>query len=208
MVKVVMLGVAAIIGLNASGLCAKESAVVRTFENSYTFEKNGEISKAIDAMKWLNASTSYEVNLRLGWLTYCAKEYTVSVSYYKKAISLYPASEEARMGIILPLTALGYWDDVIVSYKEILSQCPGSSTINYKLGLIYYYRGDFANAFGHFSNVIALYPFDYSGLLMYAWSALKIGKLREAETFFNKTLMCSPHDSSAIEGLQILKEKK
>jgi Flp pilus assembly protein TadD len=55
--------------------------------------------------------------------------------------------------------------------------------------------------------VVNLYPFDYDGLLMYAWSNLQIGKFKEAKILFNKVLMLSPNDKSALEGLAIINKK-
>jgi len=53
--------------------------------------------------------------------------------------------------------------------------------------------------------VVNLYPFGYDGLLMFAWTNLKAGKLREAKILFNKVLMYSPGDKSALEGLSYIK---
>ncbi|MEZ5148220.1 MAG: hypothetical protein R2759_14450 [Bacteroidales bacterium] len=53
-------------------------------------------------------------------------------------------------------------------------------------------------------KVVNLYPFDYDGLIMFAWTNLKLGKLREAKVLFNKVLMYKPDDSSALEGLSVI----
>jgi len=192
----------------AAAINANEAVVFKVFESSYTYEKNGDFAKAIEKMKWLNTNTSYEANLRLGWLHYCARQYSGSISYYEKAHSILPGSQEAQLGMVLPLSALGYWDKVIAVYQSILSDCPNNSAVCYKLGMVYYNSGDFKNAWLYFGKVVELYPFDYNGLLMYAWSTLKIGKLREAQGLFNKVLLCAPKDTSALEGLQIIAGKK
>jgi hypothetical protein len=48
---------------------------------------------------------------------------------------------------------------------------------------------------------VNLYPFDYDGTIMFAWTNLKILKLREAKLLFQKALLIKPGDSSALEGL-------
>lgn len=52
-----------------------------------------------------------------------------------------------------------------------------------------------------------MYPFDYYATLMLGWTNLKLGRSREAEVLFNKTLLISPDDASALEGLGALKKK-
>jgi len=56
----------------------------------------------------------------------------------------------------------------------------------------------------YFQKLTELYPFDYDGLLMYAWTNLKLGKTREAQALFDKVLLRSPRDTSALHGLQLL----
>jgi tetratricopeptide (TPR) repeat protein len=175
------------------------------FEKSYLYEYSGDYSKAVDALKGVYAEDSYEVNLRLGWLTYMAGFFTESSAYYQKAIDLMPLSIEARFGFVYPASALGNWEQVKTQYVEILKIDPQNSIANYRLGSIYYGNEDFTTAIKYFEKVVNLYPFDYDGLLMYAWTNLKLGKYREAEVLFNKVLMNRPNDSSALEGIKLIK---
>ena len=73
------------------------------------------------------------------------------------------------------------------------------------MGLIYYYKKDYANAYTSFEKIVKLYPFTYDGLLMYAWATYRMNKPAEAKTLFNKVLMLSPGDKSALEGLALIK---
>jgi hypothetical protein len=50
--------------------------------------------------------------------------------------------------------------------------------------------------------VVNLYPFDYDGLVMYAWTNFQLKKYREAKVLFNKALMNTPTGSSAMEGIK------
>ena len=90
-------------------------------------------------------------------------------------------------------------------YKKILEIDPQNSLANYKLGYIYYDKKDFQTAFKYFEKVVNLYPFDYDGLIMFAWTNLQLGKSREAKILFKKVLLLSPGDQSATTGLELIK---
>ena len=175
------------------------------FENSYTFENENNIENSIRVLKDVYLDDSYEINLRLGWLYYQKGDFYESQKYYKKAITILPYSEEAKFGLILPKAATSKWDDVIDIYKQILIISPNNTTANYRLGLIFYNKKMYSDAYVLFEKVVNLYPFDYDGLLMYAWSSLQIGKSKEARILFNKVLMNTPNNASALEGLTLLK---
>jgi tetratricopeptide (TPR) repeat protein len=179
--------------------------VLKDFENSYAAEKGNDFNKAASVLKKNYLEDSYEFNLRLGWLSFKLKQYDESKTYYRKAINLLPYSEEAKFGLILPLAAKGEWNEVIRMYDQILENNPGNSVALYRLGLIYYDRKDWPQAYKCFQKVVDLYPFGYDGLLMLAWTNLQLGKAREAKVLFNKVVLYSPGDKSALDGLKLLK---
>jgi tetratricopeptide (TPR) repeat protein len=179
--------------------------LVSSFSSSYTYETSGEYSKAVEALKKVYDESSYEINLRLGWLTYQSGLFTESVAFYNKAIALMPLSIEARLGYVLPASAAGNWDQVITRYNEILKLDPNHYTVNYRMGLIYYGRKDYQTAFRYFEKIANLYPFDYDALLMTGWTNFQLGKLREAKVLFQKALLNRPGDNSATEGLSLIK---
>ncbi len=181
------------------------SALSEAFSSSYTYETNGEYPKAIEILKKVYDESSYEINLRLGWLTYQSGLFTESVAYYNKAITLMPLSIEARIGYVLPSSSAGNWDQVITRYNEVLKLDPNHYTVNYRMGLIYYGRKDYTTAFRYFERIANLYPFDYDAILMLGWTDFQLGKLREAKVLFQKALLNRPGDSSALEGLGLIK---
>lgn len=188
-------------------LYAADMTLAKAFEKSFVHEKKRDYAKAIDDFKGLKIAEVYEANLRLGWLQYCAGAYDQSVSYYTKATLLMPYSEEAKFGLVLPLAAQGSWDMVMEQYKAILATSSNNTAAMYRLGMIYYDRTDYQNALPCFQKLTDLYPFDYSGLIMYAWTNLKLGKSREAQALFKKVLLRSPGDTSALHGLLLLGAK-
>ena len=181
-----------------------QEEIIDAFSQSYTYENLGEYNKAIEVLQNVNNADFYEANLRLGWLHYQAGLFTESKAYYQKASTILKYSIEAKYGLIYPLVALGNWEQVIETYKKILELDPNSTVANYKLGSIYYGRGEYKDAYGYFEKVFNAFPFDYDGLIMFAWCNYFLGNPREAKVLFNKVLMLSPTDSSAMEGLKLL----
>ena len=175
------------------------------FAKSQEYEGKGNFAEAITTMKTVYQEDSYEVNLRLGWVTYLNGSFTESTAYYQKAIKLKPYSIEAKLGFANPASALGNWDQIVALYTEILAIDPQNTTVNYRMGSIYYGRKDYAKAEKFLEKVINLYPFDYDSMILYAWTNFKLGKLREAQVLFNKVLLNRPKDTSALEGLTLIK---
>jgi len=178
---------------------------IATFKQSYSLETKSEFTKAIAILKEIYKEDSYEINIRLAWLSYEAGQFSQSMTYYQNAISLKQYSVEARLGFVYPAAALGNWDQVIVQYKKILEFDAQNSTANFRLGMIYYSRKDYPTAQKYFERVVNLYPFDYDGNHMLGWSYLQMGKMREARILLTKALLNRPDDASALEGLSLIK---
>lgn len=176
----------------------------KAFSESYTLETEGDYAGAADKLRKHYEESSYEINARMGWLTYMAGNFTESIAFYQKAISLKPYALEPKFGIVLPQSALGNWNAVLNQYEEILEIDPKNITAIYKTGMIYYGREDYEEASKRFEKVVNLYPFDYDSVIMYAWSQFKMGNLREARVLFNKALLINPGDESALEGLGLI----
>jgi len=175
------------------------------FSESYAKEKEGKYPEAVTALKAYYDANSYEINLRLGWLTYLQGQFSESLGYYNKAVDLMPYAIEPRFGVVLPASALGNWDLVVAQYDKILSIDPNNTVTLYRLGLILYDKKDYKQAYTYFEKVVNLYPFDYQSILMLGWSNYRLGKTREAKILFNKALLYYPEDASAKEGLGLIK---
>lgn len=175
------------------------------FQESYIQEATGDFSSAINSLKAVYDEKSYEVNVRLGWLSYESGLFTESVAYYNKAIKLMPYAIEPRFGIVYPGAAMGNWSMVIEQYEKILEISPNNSIAMHRLGLIYYGRKDYESARKNFEKVVNLFPFDYDGLTMLAWSHFQLKNFRESKVLFQKALLHTPTGTSALEGLDLLK---
>ena len=178
--------------------------VQNAFVKSYVAENDKNYPLAISELKTVYDPAGYMINIRLAWLNYLDKQYTVSANYYKKSIAIRPYAIEARFGCVKPLSALEDWEGVKKQYMEILTIDPQNTLANYWLGVVYYNRKDFLNAVELFEKVVNLFPLDYDSLIMLAWSKLKSSKPAEAKILFRQALIIRPNDSTAISGLKMV----
>lgn len=197
----------ALIALSSGQINAsqKDDVIAKAFSDSYAYENNGKYDDAIKAMKAVYQEDSYEINLRLGWLDYKNGLFSESMTYYQKAIAIMPYAVEPKFGLVLPAAALGQWSVVEEQYNRIIEIDPKNTLANYRLGLIYYGKKDYGKAEKKFSLVVNLYPFDYDSAIMLAWTNYFLNKSREAKLLFQKCLWMRPDDSSALEGLKLIK---
>lgn len=177
------------------------NALINAFKQSYSLENEGKFTEAAGELKKVYDAGSYEINLRLGWLTYKAGSFIESMDYYKKATVLKPYAIEARLGFVMPAAAAGNYKEVEEQYTSILNVDPMNTTANYWMGVIFYNREQLDTALKYFEKVVNLFPFDYDSVIMYAWTNYKLHNLREAKVLFQKALLIKPDDSSALEGL-------
>jgi len=175
------------------------------FRNSYTQENSGDYKAAVNTLKSVYDDSSYEINLRRGWVSFKSGEFKESEVYYRKAITLRPYCIEARLGVIFPLSSMGNWTLVNSVYEEILAIDANNSLANYRYGLLAYNKEEYLKADKLFSKVVNLYPFDYDSLIMLAWTRFRLGKSLEAKALFQKVLLYSPDDASALEGLSLIR---
>lgn len=175
------------------------------FKQSYIQESEGKYSEAIQSLKKYYDKDSYEINLRLGWLTYLAGSYIESISYYNKSINIRPLSIEARLGLTYPSSAIGNWDQVVKQYKDILKMAPSHYTANLRLGQIYLNRKEYDKASDYLELLINQHPFTYDVMISAAWNYYYEGKLREAKVLFQKVLLIYSNDESALLGLSKIK---
>ena len=182
----------------------QSEALIQAFSQSYAKETVGQYEEAINSLRPFLHSRSYETNLRFGWLYYLKEDYTQSAKHYSRAIKIMPLAIEAKLGYVLPESAMGNWNKVTNTYKDILQIDPKNSLVNYRIGLIYYNQGDFNKAYHHLELVINLYPFDYDTVILFAWINLKMGKISQGKALFHRALMIYPGSESAREGLNLL----
>jgi tetratricopeptide (TPR) repeat protein len=184
---------------------SQNKALIEAFSQSYNYEAIAKYEAAITALNAFYSDKSYEINLRLGWIHYLAGKNKESIGFYQKAIALMPAATEPKWAIINVYTKTENFNEIEKTYLSILKLDPKNATASYNLGLIYYYRKDYFSAKKYFDVALNLAPFGYNNLLMSAWTNYFLGNKNEASILFNKTLLYSPNDKSALEGLSLIK---
>jgi tetratricopeptide (TPR) repeat protein len=188
-----------------TAFCQKDLALQRAFAESYSLETKFKYNDAVSILSPLYDENSYELNLRMGWLYYNAKNYTQSQSHYQKAVKLKPYSIEAKLGLVKPMAALESWDKVTEQYEEILKIDAQNYTANYWLGVINYNKKKYQQAIKLLEQLVNMYPFDYDANHILAWSYLNAGRNNDAKIIFQKALLIRPGDASCIEGLGKIK---
>lgn len=181
------------------------TAVQKAFKESYTQESNKSYGDAITTLTKVYDENSYEINLRMGWLHYQNKNYSQSQNYYQKAVNLKPYAVEAKLGLVKPLASVESWDKVLQTYDDIIKIDAQNYTANYWAGVIQYNRKKYELAAKLFEKIVNLYPFDYDGNHMLAWTYLNLGRNNDAKVLFTKALLNTPDDASCLEGLGKIK---
>ena len=182
-----------------------ETMVQSAFSESYKTELSGNYTVGVSELKSVYQTDNYNINARLGWLLFLAKEYTESVIYYDRAIKLKPYCIEARFGMIKALNALESWDRIQEQYEQILRIDDQNTTALYWLGVLLYNRREYDSASKNFEKIVNLYPMDYGSVIMLAWTKYYQGKTIDAKILFKQALLLSPDDGSAISGLNLVK---
>ena len=178
---------------------------IQAFKDSYAAEADGNVAMAIQPLEEIYKDSSYELNLRLGWLYYLNQEYSKSSQYYQRSMRLLPYAFEAKLGYAAPEAAMGNWNNVMKVYEQILKADPQNTLVNYRMGAIYFEHKDYQKAHQYLEKVVNLYPFDYDSVVLFAWTNYHLGRLRQAKVLFERALMIRPDDTSSREGLNLIK---
>ncbi len=178
-----------------------DEEIQKAFKASYVNEYKANYSGAIADLQKVYKADSYEINLRLGWLQYSSKQYSIAMEYYQKAIDLKKYSVEARFGFIKPANEAKKYDKAYEKYEEILKIDPYNSVANYWVGVYYYNAKKYDIAAKYLELVVNMYPFDYDANTLLGWVYLSLGKSSDAKILFTKALFYKPGDTSASEGL-------
>ena len=175
------------------------------FSESYKLEYEKKYSDAIVALQKCYKEDNYEINLRLGWLSYNAKNYTNAEMYYDKASQLKPYSIEAKLGLAKVLSAASKINKLTSIYQSILKIDVQNYTSNYWLGVIYYNQKRYELAIKYFEKIVNLYPFDFDANHMMGWTCYFLGRNNDAKMLFQKALLNQPNNASCLEGLSLIK---
>jgi tetratricopeptide (TPR) repeat protein len=180
--------------------------LVLALNTSYTAEAKGDYPAAIKALTSVgsSANSSYIAQLRLGWLNVCAKEYSQSVTYYKKAVQLAPLAIEPLLGQMLAQQLSENTEEAMRTGNAILRRDPNNYTATSRLAWIYYVKRDYKQSIILYRKLVGLYPSDTEMLLGLGFALKYSGEKKEADKQFNTVLLLSPNNTRALEGLKEL----
>jgi tetratricopeptide (TPR) repeat protein len=151
---------------------AQTNSWVAAFSKSYEAEARKEMEQAIKPLLDVYENTSYEMNLRLGWLYYKQGDYKKSIEFYSQAKSLKPLAIEPLAGLIYPYAGLNNTQMLLDLYNQILNIDPLDINSNYQLGFIQYNNNAKEKAKNYFEKIIQLYPSGYEPFLFEAYTKI------------------------------------
>lgn len=187
---------------------AQKNELLTAFESSYIYEQNKQASKAIEELKkvYENFESNYELNLRLGWLSYITENQSDSELYYMKAMQLKPLALDAIYGYIQPLLVEKKYDAVIRYSEKALTIAQNDSRAEYFIGLANYYKKKYIKAEKYLEKAINKYPFDLDINLILGWTKFALGKKNEAKVLFQVAQRHSPNNEAVKTAMELIRK--
>jgi tetratricopeptide (TPR) repeat protein len=191
---------------SVAALATDGNATGPLFASSYAHERQGQIKAALADMTTVlqRDDGHYVATLRAGWLSYTAGDYTAAARYYQAAIKLAPEAIEPRLGLMLPLMALGQWSAAEAVGNEIVQRDPRSYLARSRLAYVYFSQGRYSLAEKTYDAVLDDYPSDLDMMLGLAWTQARQGRTGQASASFARVLALQPDNASAQKGLESL----
>ncbi len=183
-------------------------SVSELFEASFKAESNGDYTKALNRVLEIVRSDTknYTAILRSGWLFYCNKKYSTSMTSYQKAHKLKPKAIEPLLGMSLPLISLKAWEKAERVVKKIIKLDPSNYLANSRLAYIHFSQGKYGKAKSSYLKVLQLYPSDIDMKLGLAWTYTKMGYKKKASAWFNDVLNVRSSNVSALTGMDAVRK--
>ncbi|MFO0576000.1 MAG: tetratricopeptide repeat protein [Polyangia bacterium] len=174
-----------------------------TWQRSYEREAAGQLAEALAALDALPQARKgeYLALARRGWLLYRLGRSDTAVDAYQRAVAAAPQAVEARVGLLLPLSALRRWNELAAAAKEVLSLEPRNYYGTLRLAFAHYNLGHFADAGTLYAQLKQGYPSDLEVRSGLGWSLLKQGKTADAAREFRELLSVSPRHALGRQGL-------
>jgi len=179
-----------------------------TIKESYVLENQKKYSNALVLMiKLANKNPRhYLANLRAGWLAYLNGNLSESVYYYRKAVVLAPNAIEPRLGLMLPLTVLGKFSQVITVGNAILRKDNRNYSARSRIAYALYLAGNVKLAEKYYQSLIQDYPSDAEMFIGLGWALIRQGKKKAACRYFYKADVIYPDNKRVAAGLKACKK--
>ncbi|HEY5956482.1 MAG TPA: urea transporter [Polyangiaceae bacterium] len=178
-------------------------ARVQPLEDSYQFERSGDLPKAIIAAAKTAAANpkQYFPLLRLAYLEQSAKRFALAAEHYAAASELAPRTVEPKLGQLLSLIADSQYEAALQVADQVLAIDPQNYLARSRKAWALYHLGRYASAVDEYSAVIELYPGDVDMRLGRAYSLSGSKRVVEAAMEFRAVLERVPNDARAKAAL-------
>lgn len=186
-----------------------DSQVKECYYSSYELEKQARYSEAGKALADVikHYPNGYTVNYRMGWLSYLNGKYADAMSYYNKALAIYPSSVEVLQSIVLIGVARNDWVRVEDQVKKILKIDYYNQTANYWYSYALREQGLYKESVQVMERMTYLYPTSTSYLIEYGKSQFALKEYESALQLFNSVLILDPYNQDAVEYLKKLEKR-
>jgi len=124
---------------------------------------------------------SFPELLSRGWEAYQQGDHALAAGHYREALRQDPRSEEARLGLTLPLIAQQRWSLVEQVCDELLADNPANRWGLLRRALARHQLGRFAAAHQDYQGLVASDPADGEAWLGLGWAEHALGRPRLAE---------------------------
>ena len=186
------------------------SAAAQVWQASYAAEAAGKLEDALNQLTQLPPPQrdSYLASYRRGWLQYRMGRYADSAGAYNMAAALEPTGVEARVAMLVSLSAEKRWDDVISTAQGVLKRDPENYNALTRLAFAHYSLQHWEDAEPLYRKLLQRYPSDVEARSSLGWTLIRMGKQKEAAELFRQVLELSPSHAIATAGYRAANGRK
>lgn len=156
--------------------------------------KSGDAEKALHYYRSSLAidPEQFRVHGVLGTIAMTQGDLQTAEKEFRATLAINPHFAEAMANLGF-LEALQNHDAAAESwYQKGIAADPTFPRVYRRLGDLYYERGDFQHAYGHYAHVIRLVPTDLRAILQAGNCSRRLGRPKEAETLFRRAEALRP----------------
>jgi tetratricopeptide (TPR) repeat protein len=124
-----------------------------------------------------------------------------AIPYYRRALTLDPASVETKINLGMALRRIGQTTEAVALFTEVLSADSRNPEVNYQLGLALAKEGKTAQALDHYRAAVLSKGDFLDAHLEFADELLDADRLAEAVTEYRAALRLDPDNSRAHNNL-------
>jgi tetratricopeptide (TPR) repeat protein len=172
-------------------------AQTEPFSTSYRFEARKQYAAAAKPLVSLAEAGNEFAALRLAWLAYLEGKHDVAERSYRELIERKPNSVEPRLGIMLPLMALGRWDEAIAQGQMVLLQSGWDYVAHTRLLACEEALGQWERVEQHALSLSEAFPSDTTALLYLARARQKRNDDAAAKEAYQQVLQRAPSNPEA-----------